>query len=262
MNLSTSRLAFNDRAMSETRFHPMPDGRRIAFRFMPGTAPAAVFLPGYMSDMAGGKATAVFDWARANGQAALLLDYSGCGESPGDFADGTLTRWAEEVVALIGAQCPGPVVLIGSSMGGWLMLLVAQLIPRERRAGLIGIAPAPDFTEWGYDDAQKAALAAGRTVLEANAYGPEPTPTHPAFWADAQKRCLLHGRIMLDCPVRLIHGQDDPDVPWEVSLRLAEALHSADVQVALIKDGDHRLSRGEDIALLLRTLGALVGGGG
>jgi len=255
-----------DRTMSETRFHQLPDGRRIAFRFVAGSGPALVFLPGYMSDMAGGKASAVFDWAAAQGRACLLLDYSGCGESPGDFADGTLSRWGEEVLALIEACCPGPVVLIGSSMGGWLMLLCALALPAERRAGLVGLAPAPDFTDWGYDEAQKAALAAGRTIFEDNAYGPEPTPTHAKFWADGQRQRLLHGRIMLDCPVRLLHGQDDPDVPWNVSVSLAKALHSADVQVTLIKDGDHRLSRAEDIALLLRVLAALPqvpsGGGG
>src|SRR5215218_6757995 len=118
--------------MTEPRFHQMPDGRRIAYRLNSGGGPALVFLPGYMSDMAGGKATAVFDWARTEGRAALLLDYSGCGESPGDFAEGTLSRWCEEVLALIAAHCPGPVVLIGSSMGGWLMLLCALALPAER----------------------------------------------------------------------------------------------------------------------------------
>lgn len=245
--------------MSEIQFHRMPDGRRIAFRFTPGKGPAMVFLPGYMSDMAGGKATAVFDWAQARGRAALLLDYSGCGMSPGDFADGTLSRWREEVLALVEAHCPGPIVFIGSSMGGWLMLLCALALSAARRAGLAGIAPAPDFTDWGTIEADKARLAAGETVLEENQYGPEATPTHPRFWADGQANRLLTGEIALDCPVRLLHGQEDPDVPWEISLRLAESLRSADVQVTLIKDGDHRLSRDADIALLLRTLAALTG---
>ncbi|WP_156840851.1 alpha/beta hydrolase [Novosphingobium aquimarinum] len=241
--------------MSDTRFHDMPDGRRIAHRFTAGTGPAIVFLPGYMSDMAGGKATAVFDWARANGRACLLLDYSGCGESSGDFADGTLSRWREEVLALIEAQLPGePVLLIGSSMGGWLMLLAALALPPERRAGLIGVAPAPDFTDWGTSPEDQARLAAGETVLEENPYGPEPTPTHPGFWADGQANRLLDGEIALDCPVHLLHGQQDPDVPWDISLRLAAALRSPQVQVTLIKDGDHRLSRDADVALLLRTL--------
>lgn len=242
--------------MTETRFHNLSDGRRIAFRHAPGTGPTLVFLPGYMSDMAGGKATAVFDWARTQGRACLLLDYSGCGESSGAFAEGTLSRWREEVIALIEAYCPGPVVLIGSSMGGWLMLLVALEL-HSRVAGLIGIAAAPDFTDWGFDPEQKALLANGETLFEDNPYGPEPTPTHAAFWQDGERVRLLDHEIALACPVRLLHGQADPDVPWQVSLRLAEALRSADVQVTLIKDGDHRLSRDADIALLLRTVAAL-----
>ncbi len=245
--------------MAETRFQTLPDGRRIAHRFVPGKSPALVFLPGYMSDMAGGKAQAVFDWAVEHGQACLLLDYSGCGESSGDFAEGTLSRWREEVLALVEVHCPGPVVFAGSSMGGWLMLLCALALPPERRAGLIGIAPAPDFTRWGYSEADKARLAAGETVFEDNAYGPDPTPTHPGLWADGENHLLLDKQIPLDCPVRLLHGQADPDVPLDISLRLAKALRSADVQVLAIKDGDHRLSRAQDIALLLRAVAELAG---
>lgn len=242
--------------MDAARFHEMPDGRRIAYRYNPGSGPALVFLPGYMSDMAGSKACAVFDWAAAQGRACLLLDYSGCGQSEGRFADGTLTRWREEVLALIEAHCTGPAVLVGSSMGGWLMLLCALARPTRFHA-LVGIAPAPDFTAWGYSDEQQAELLAGEVVLEENAYGPQPTPTFPAFWADGQAQLLLGGEIAIDCPVRLLHGQQDPDVPWEISLRLANALRSADVQATLIKDGDHRLSREADIALILRTIDAL-----
>lgn len=248
-------------AVSELRFHRLPDERRIAYRHSPGTGPALVFLPGYMSDMAGSKAAAVFAWAQALGRACLLLDYSGCGESPGDFAEGSLSRWRDEVIALADACCPGPVVLIGSSMGGWLMLLVALALTDrdgpERVHALVGIAAAPDFTEWGTTPQQKAELAAGRSVFEDNPYGPEPTPTHPRFWADGQAQRLLDGPIALTCPVRLIHGQTDADVPWELALRLTAALRSADVQVTLVKDGDHRLSREPDIALLLRAVAAL-----
>ncbi len=245
--------------MSDTQFHTMPDGRRIAFRHATGRGPTLVFLPGYMSDMAGGKATALFDWAKSRGQACLLLDYSGCGESGGDFADGTLSRWREQVVALIDAHVEGEVIVIGSSMGGWLMLLVAQALG-ERLAGMVGIASAPDFTDWGRSDADKARLGAGETVFDDNPYGPEPTPMHPGFFADGQALRQLDGTIPIDAPVRLIHGQRDPDVPWEISMRLAEALRSDDIQVVLVKDGDHRLSREQDIALLLRTIGALSGG--
>lgn len=244
-------------SMSEVQSHTMPDGRRIAFRFAPGTGPALVFLPGYKSDMSGSKAQAVFDWAREQGRAALLLDYSGCGESSGDFAEGTLSRWAEEVIALVEAQGLERVVLIGSSMGGWLMLRVALALP-QRVAALVGIAAAPDFVDWGIDPADKAKLAAGETVWAENPYGPERTPTHSGFYADAQSHLLLHAPIAFAGPVRLLHGQADTDVPWDIALRLAQALRSDDVQVTLFKDGDHRLSRPADIALLLRTLAALA----
>jgi pimeloyl-ACP methyl ester carboxylesterase len=236
----------------------LPDGRRIAFRQRTGQGPAIVFLPGYKSDMAGGKATALWDWAEREDRACLLLDYSGCGESAGDFADGTLTRWSEEVVALIEARLDGAVVLVGSSMGGWLMLLAAGRLG-SRVAAMVGIAAAPDFTDWGYDAGQKARLAAGETVLLDNPYGPEPTPVHPGFWADGEALRRLDGEIAFGGPVRLLHGQDDTDVPPEISLRLAAALSSPNVQVTLVKGGDHRLSREQDIALLLHTLAGLVG---
>jgi pimeloyl-ACP methyl ester carboxylesterase len=234
------------------------NGRRIAFRHAAGAGPTLVFLPGYLSDMSGSKAAALFAWAEARGQGCVLLDYSGCGASGGSFAEGTLGRWRDEVLALLAAEVTGPLVLVGSSMGGWLMLLVALELPVERLAGLVGIAAAPDFTDWGYDAAQKARLAAGETVLEDNPYGPEPTPTHPGFWADGQRRLLLGGTVPIDGPVRLLHGQADGDVPFAISLRLAERLRSDDVQVTLVKNGDHRLSRESDIALLLGTVEALL----
>lgn len=235
--------------MNDTQFHAMPDGRRIAFRFAPGDGPTLVFLPGYMSDMAGGKATALFAEAQAKRRACLLLDYSGCGESSGDFADGTLSGWRDEVLALIEAHASGPILLVGSSMGGWLMLLVGEALG-DRLAGMIGIASAPDFTEWGRSEDDKARLAAGETVFDPNPYGPEPTPMHPGFFADGQASLRLANTIPIACPVRLLHGQRDADVPWQTSLALADALRSGAVQVILIKDGDHRLSRDEDIALL------------
>lgn len=248
--------------MAPVRFHTMPDGRRIAFRHTTGKGPLIVFLPGYMSDMEGSKATAIFARAEAEGRACLLLDYSGCGQSlgkdrGGDFADGTLTRWCEEVLALIDHATRGPVVLAGSSMGGWLALM-AGIQLGERLAGLVGIAAAPDFSDWGYSGEQKARLAAGESVIENNPYGPEPTPTHPRFWLDAQRHLLLDGPIAVTCPVRLLHGEDDPDVPWQISQRLARQLRSDDIQVTLVKHGDHRLSRVADIALLLRQLWSLL----
>ncbi|MBV7258713.1 alpha/beta fold hydrolase [Erythrobacter crassostreae] len=235
--------------MSNVQFHEMPEQRKIAYRLTKGTGPALVFLPGYMSDMDGGKATSLFAEAEAQGRACLLLDYSGCGESSGDFADGTLSRWREEVLELIAAYTDGPVLLIGSSMGGWLMLLVAEALG-DRLAGVIGIAAAPDFIRWGYSDEQRATLAGGEIVYEENPYGPEPTPTHPGFYTDAEGLIRLDRTVAIDCPVRLLHGQRDTDVPFEISLKLAEALRSDAVQVTLIKDGDHRLSRASDIALL------------
>ncbi len=232
-------------------------GRRIAFRHAPGSGPAIVFLPGYMSDMAGSKATALFDWASAVGRECLLLDYSGCGESPGQFADGTLSRWCEEVVGLVQSAIGSKhVVLVGSSMGGWLMLLAAQALG-DKVCGLVGIAAAPDFTSWGYDAEQKASLAAGTTIYQESDYGYDPMPTHPGFWADGEVQLQLTGEIPLACPVRLLHGQEDADVPPEISLRLANALRSEDVQVTLVKGGDHRLSRDSDIALLLRTVATI-----
>ena len=238
-----------------TDFFEMTDGRRIAFRIAEGTAndkhaPTIVFLPGYMSDMAGSKATALFDWAQENGHACLLLDYSGCGQSDGNFADGMLSRWRDEVLALIEAKVRGPVVLVGSSMGGWLMLLVGLALG-ERLAGMVGIAAAPDFSDWGYSAEQKTSLQSGETVLEDNPYGPEPTPTFAGFWTDAQAQRQLDAPIAIDCPVTLLHGQRDADVPWQTALRLAERLDSTKVLVQLVKDGDHRLSRPEDVARLL-----------
>jgi pimeloyl-ACP methyl ester carboxylesterase len=248
--------------MPDTRFLALPDGRRIAYRHHAGASPALVFLPGYMSDMAGSKASALMAWATGQGRECLLFDYSGCGSSDGDFADGTLDRWTAEALAVIEARVSGRLVLVGSSMGGWVMLLVALALvadtSRERLAGLVGLAPAPDFTDWGFDESRKQRLAAGEIVFEDNPYGPEPTPTHPAFWASGQANLLLASGIALDVPVRLLHGQRDAEVPPAISLRLAEALRSPDVQLTLVKDGDHRLSREADIELLLRTVAALA----
>lgn len=250
------RLAHILTHMTQTEFWTAPNGSHLAYRLTKGSGPALVFLPGYMSDMEGGKATAIFDWAQATGRTCLLLDYTGCGQSSGDFADGTLSRWRKETRALIEAKLQGPVVLVGSSMGGWLMLLIGQDLG-ERLAGMLGIAAAPDFTCWGYDEAQKRELANGKIVLEDNPYGPDPTPTHPGFWADGQQHLQLKESINITCPVRLLHGQEDSDVPPDISLRLASALRSDDVQVTLVKGGDHRLSRDRDIALLKHTVATL-----
>ena len=239
-----------------TQFHET-GGQRLAYRRNPGAGPAVIFLPGYMSDMEGGKATALFDWCVEQGRECLLLDYSGCGQSEGDFADGSLGKWRDEVLALIAAKVRAErVIVIGSSMGGWLMLLVGMALG-ERLHALLGIAAAPDFSDWGYTEVHKSQLRAGITIYEENSYGYDPTPTHAKFWQDAETHKLLDDDITITAPVRLLHGQEDTDVPPDTSLRLARALASEDVQVTLVKGGDHRLSRDGDIALLLRMVDSL-----
>lgn len=241
-------------------FHVLPDGRRIAYRHNTGRSPTLVFLPGYMSDMSGMKAGSLFEWARAQGRGCMLLDYSGCGESDGDFADGTLSRWRDEVVALVEAKVAGPVVLVGSSMGGWLMLLVAEALG-ARVAGLIGIAAAPDFTRWGIAAEDRAVLARGEAIFRSNPDYPQysPSPTYPGFFADGERQLRFGREIAIDCPVRLLHGQRDGTVPFKNALELAEALRSDDIQVTLVKDGDHNLSRPQDIRLILRAAAELAG---
>lgn len=243
--------------MSDVQYHALASGLRLAYRHASGTGPTLVFLPGYMSDMQGGKATAIFEKAKAEGRACLLLDYSGCGASEGDFANGTLSRWRDEVVELINLTGSNQVIIIGSSMGGWLMLMVAEALGK-RVTGIVGIASAPDFTEWGRSEADKAKLTAGETVYDDNPYGPEPTPMHPGFFADGQAQLMLGREIAINCPVRLLHGQGDADVPWEITMKLSQAIRSDDIQISLVKDGDHRLSREQDIDLLLRQVWSLL----
>jgi pimeloyl-ACP methyl ester carboxylesterase len=240
-------------------FAARPDGVRLAYRYVPGNGPTIIFLPGYMSDMQGGKAQALEAWARAQGRAMLRLDYSGCGESEGDFADGSFSLWCDDVLTVMAAaEIHGPVILVGSSMGGWLMLLVALALG-SRVSAMVGIAAAPDFTSWGYSNAQKTAIMADGVVYEDNPYGPEPTPTYRKLYEDGEAQLMLTKPIAIDCPVRLLHGQKDADVPWEISLKLAAALRSSDVQLHLVKDGDHRLSRDKDIALLINSVAKLPG---
>ena len=234
-----------------------PDGLRLAYRHSRGVGPTIVFLPGYMSDMEGGKAVALHDWARGQGRSMLRLDYAGNGASEGRFVDGTLASWRDDVLLLIDRLIEGPVVLVGSSMGGWLALLIALARP-DRVAGIVGIAAAPDFTTWGFTDADKALLHTEGRIEEPTPYGDQPYVTTLAFWQSGQALLLLEDDIAIDCPVRLLHGQCDPDVPWEIALRTAGRLRSSDVQTLLIKDGDHRLSRDSDIAVLIRTVVSLL----
>jgi pimeloyl-ACP methyl ester carboxylesterase len=228
-------------------------GNRIAFHHTRGRGPTILFLPGYASDMSGSKAVAIEAWARAEGRACLRFDYAGCGQSEGAFEDQTLASWRDDALLMIDQVIAGPVVLAGSSMGGWIMLLVAKARP-ERITGMVGIAAAPDFTDWGFTPEQKMALLSEGRLEEASQYSPEPTVTTRGFWASGEANRLMHGPIELDLPTRLIHGQRDPDVPWERSVTLAGLLRSADVQTWLVKDGDHRLSRPQDIELILRAI--------
>ena len=231
--------------------------RPLAYRHRPGRGPTLIFLPGYRSDMEGGKATALDTWAASEGRAMLRFDYAGCGVSAGDFEAQTLHGWRDDVLAMIDEVAEGSVVLAGSSMGGWLMLLAALARP-GRVAGLVGIAAAPDFTSWGFTDAQKMVILEQGRLVERSPYDDAPTVTTRAFWESGDGLRLLHAPIDIDCPVRLLHGQRDDDVPWTWALALAERLRSSDVQTILVKDGDHRLSREPDLALLIATVTSLM----
>lgn len=230
----------------------MPDFPKLAHHFTPGTGPTVVFLCGYASDMEGSKALAIEAWARANGRGFLRFDYRGCGESPGTFEDFTLADWRDDAVAMIDAL-DGPLVLAGSSMGGWVMLLAALARP-ERVVGMVGIAAAPDFTGWGFSDDQKAVMRAEGRLVEPSAYDDTQMVTTLGFWESGEANRVMDGEIAFDGPVRLLQGQQDAEVPWERAAMLAGRLRSSDVQTLLIKDGDHRLSRPQDIALLLRAI--------
>jgi pimeloyl-ACP methyl ester carboxylesterase len=234
-------------------------GAALAYRFMPGAGPLLVFLPGYMSEMTGSKAEALSDRARARGQAYLRLDYSGCGASGGAFLEGSIGRWTADVLAVIQHVWPaGQVLLVGSSMGGWIALLAGQAL-KDRLAGLVGIAAAPDFTVWGLKlgDAERRQLEANGFFTRPSDYG-EPYRYSRALIDDAPRHLLMDGQIAITAPVRLLHGQCDDAVPWRLSLDIAARLAGGDVQVRLIKDGDHRLSRESDIAALIATVEELL----
>jgi pimeloyl-ACP methyl ester carboxylesterase len=232
-------------------------GRRLAFRRREGRGPAILFLPGYRSDMEGSKALALDAWAEAEGRAMLRFDYAGCGASPGTFEDQTLESWRDDALAMIDSVA-GPVLPVGSSMGGWIMLLAALARP-ERVAGLVGIAAAPDFTSWGFTEGRKRVIRQEGRLEEPSPYGDEPMVTTRAFWESGERLKLLDAPIPISCPVRLLHGTADADVPWRTSIALIERLEAEEVQIALVKEGDHRLSRPQDIKLLLGTVGALLG---
>lgn len=234
-------------------------GASLAYRFITGAGPLLVFLPGYMSDMTGAKATAIADWARAHGRASLRLDYSGCGASSGDFLAGSIGRWTEDVLALIDHVWPaGKVVLVGSSMGGWIALLAGMRL-QERLAGLVGIAAAPDFTVWGLTirDSDRHHLETQGHFTRPSDYG-APYRYSRTLIEDARDHLLMDGLIHLEVPVRLLQGQRDDAVPWRLALDIAARITGSDVQLRLIKDGDHRLSRESDLAAMLSMVGELV----
>ncbi len=236
---------------SELRYTEV-DSRSIAYRQRAGRSPTLVFLPGFASDMEGAKALALDAFAAERGIGCVRFDYSGTGSSGGDFAEGTLAAWVEDALAVVDRLTEGPLILAGSSMGGWIALHVA-LRRRERVAALVGIAAAPDFTEWGFSAEQRQIIA------EQGMIGPADHRIHRAFWESGQAlRVLGGGEIAIDCPVRLVLGEEDRDVPLDIAFRLMRRLRSADVQLSVIKSGGHRLSEPREIAAIVRAIAGLL----
>lgn len=247
--------------MTDPCFAARADGTRIAYRLREGRGPTLLYLGGYISEMTGTKATALDAWAGEQGRAMLRLDYAGYGESEGDFELQGLDDRLTDVLLVIDAVTTGPLVLVGSSMGGWLMLLAALARP-GRIAGLIGLAAAPDFTEWGFDEEERALLERDGRIDHPSDRGGT-YPTMKIFWDTGQANLLLGAAgvtsgIAFNAPVRLIHGDADDVVPWDVSVRLMAALGSDDVKLLLIKGGDHSLARADDIGTILRATGAFL----
>jgi len=237
------------------------DGATIAYHRRTGRSPGVIFLGGFMSDMTGTKARTLDAFCAARGQAYLRFDYFGHGASSGAFADATVGRWKDDALAVLDQLAEGPQVLVGSSLGGWLMLLTALARP-ERVAALVGIAAAPDATEelmWARfpPPVRDEIMRAGAARLPSE-YSPDGYVFTRTLIEDGRRHLIMRGPIPITCPVRLLHGMKDPDVPWQTSLALAERLASRDVEVTLLKDGDHRLSTESDLALLTRTLAAVL----
>ncbi|MBP7705212.1 MAG: alpha/beta hydrolase [Caulobacter sp.] len=244
--------------MSETSgFLEREGGERLAWRKVDGAGPTVVWLGGFMSDMAGTKAQALADWALANGRGFLRFDYLGHGESSGAFRDGTISRWREDSLAAIAELTDGPLVLVGSSMGGWISCLVAAVIP-ERLHALVLIAPAADFTEKlmkpGFPPEAFEAIKKNGEWIRPSLYDDGGYPITAALLEDGARWSILGEPVPVDVPVRVLQGREDPDVPWLHALELANTIRSEDVVFTLIKDGDHRLSRPQDIARLLSAV--------
>jgi pimeloyl-ACP methyl ester carboxylesterase len=236
--------------------------RSLAVRARPGGAPGLFWLGGFHSDMQGTKAIALDAWAAEHHRACVRFDYSGHGESGGDFIDGTIGRWLEESVAVFEQFCAGPQVVIGSSMGGWMALLLAREIANrpESRASLVGlvlIAPAPDFTEqlmWnGFSPEIQQEIQTQGVWLRPSQYG-DPYPITRALIEEGRNHLLLGSAIKVGCPVRILQGAQDPDVPWRHAFALTQRLPSDDVVLTMIQDGDHRLSRPQDIARIVAAV--------
>ena len=240
----------------------LPDGARIAYRQVAGRSPSVVFFGGFSSDMSGSKATHLDAWCRARGQAYLRFDYQGHGASSGRFVDGTIGTWRDDALAVIEGCTEGPLMLVGSSMGAWIMLLAASALGARVR-GLVGLAAAPDFTEelvWRQLPAEaRVELARTGVIRVPSDYANEECPVSLVLIEEGREHLLLGASIALECPVRLLHGLDDRDVPWQTSCRLLQALTSSDVTLELVKGGDHRLSQAADLARLSRTLSELLG---
>lgn len=236
----------------------------LAFRRQRGRGPGVVFLGGFHSDMTGSKAEYLAAWCAARGRAFLRFDYSGHGASGGRFEEGSIGQWAADAERVLLELTEGPQILVGSSMGGWISLLLARRHP-ERLAGLIGIAAAPDFTEdlmWAqFPPPVREAIERDGEWRRPSEYG-EPYPITRHLIEDGRRNLVLRAPLAISAPVRLLQGQADPDVPWQVALRLAEHITGDDVEVTLVKQGDHRLSKPAELALLGRTLGALLGENG
>jgi pimeloyl-ACP methyl ester carboxylesterase len=245
------------------------NARRIAVRKQAGTAPGIFWLGGFKSDMRGTKAEALNSHAAKSGRACVRFDYWGHGESGGRFEDGTISSWLEDAVAVFASEAKGPQIVVGSSMGGWIALLLARALAKQpareaNLAGLVLIAPAPDFTEalmWAeFSPEVKREIDQNGIWQRPSAYGEDPYPITRALIEDGRKHLLLNKPIELGCPVRILQGVKDPDVPFGHAMKLVSCLAQDDVVLTLIKDGDHRLSRPEDLERLMRTVDELAEG--
>lgn len=239
---------------------------RIAVRHRNGATPGVMWLGGYRSDMGGTKAVALDTWAEETGQAFTRHDYSGHGESGGEFRDGTISLWLAQSLAVLRQRTVGPQILVGSSMGGWIALRMIQELHKagegDRVAGLLLLAPAPDFTaelmEPVLTPEQRAELMERGFLEEHSEYSPEPNIYTRALFEDGEQNRVMTGLIDTHCPVYIMQGMEDPDVPYQHALKLVEHLPADDVTVSLIRDGDHRLSRPQDIAMMITALEGLV----